>query len=87
MIPKDAKVCAQNALSPHLALREYISLFPFVREADYIALNYRLGTYPANKERYKKEVEFYKREWNIIFEEDQTIVMKRPKGWIDKREK
>jgi hypothetical protein len=38
LIPEDAKVCAQNMLTPHLSLRDKIYLYPYIFDSDYIAL-------------------------------------------------
>ncbi len=80
-IPKDANVCAQNMLTPHLALREKIYLFPYIFDADYIAL---VPSSPSpwplkNFEDYhEKHNELYKSGvWEYLINSKDFILMKK----------
>jgi hypothetical protein len=54
LIPKDAKVSASSPLVPHLAMRDIIYQFPYVADADYIALMYDCSGYPLLQNEYSK---------------------------------
>lgn len=57
-IPEDASVCAQNMLVPHLALREKIYTFPYIRDAEYIAvLPIVKHPYPLSHKGYKDKID------------------------------
>lgn len=52
MVPKNAKVCAQNLLVPHLAFRDHIYTYPHTRDAEYIIVMPNEGFYPADKHEF-----------------------------------
>lgn len=43
LVPKDKSVAAQNNLVPHLSLRKIIYVLPAINDADYVAMDLRLG--------------------------------------------
>jgi hypothetical protein len=45
-VPADANVAAMQDIVPHLAYRKNISIFPYVREADYIIFIMNGNRYP-----------------------------------------
>ena len=82
-LPADAMVSAQGQFVPHVAMRRYITLFPFVRDANYIVLNPGLSTYPHAREFYEGKLKKYRAIWETIYEKGGTLVLRRPPGWID----
>jgi len=80
LIPSDAIVSAESKLVPHLALRDKVYQFPFVKDAEYIVFTSIENTYPLSEEDFYKEVETYrnKSDWSVLYEnEDMTILQKQ----------
>lgn len=80
LIPENAKVCAQNLLVPHLAFREDIYTFPYVRDAEYIALvPGAKSPYPYKMEKYNSEIEKLKNDsiFIIVKETKDFLLLKR----------
>ena len=79
MIPKDAAVCAQNPYLPHVALRDDVFMFPFVKSAEYILISSKEYPYPLQTEDLTKEIERLKRhsEWETILEENEVFLFRK----------
>jgi uncharacterized membrane protein len=79
-IPADAKVSAQSPLCPHLALREYIYHYPFIGDANYIALiPAEPNKYPLNDQSYQKAINDFLEsgEWEIVEKNDAILILKK----------
>jgi len=57
LVPNDVRVCAQGQLVPHLAFRDDIYTFPYVRDAEYVALLPKGGSYPVSTARILEYIE------------------------------
>lgn len=81
-IPVEAVISAQSTLVSHLAFRDKIYLYPFIRYATYILLvPSQQDTYPLSKENYSKSVQdlLKNTDWEIKFQSKNTLLMKRVK--------
>ncbi|MFO7868450.1 MAG: DUF2079 domain-containing protein [Bacteroidales bacterium] len=79
-IPSDAKVCAQNMLVPHLAFREDIYTFPYIRDAEYIALlPGAYAPYPLKKQSYNKKIEDLRNnaQYNTVIDTKDFILFEK----------
>jgi uncharacterized membrane protein len=79
-VPDEVSVVAQNNLVPYLAFREKIYVFPYVRDAEYIALlpsskNY----YPLKKDSYEKKLDFFKnhKDFKVVIDDKDFVLIKR----------
>jgi uncharacterized membrane protein len=78
-IPDHASVCASGRITPHLAFRDEIRLFPEVRGADYV-LAHKIGfTFPISQERYDQELNklIQSGDWIILEDHPDFIALKR----------
>lgn len=77
----DVKVSAQSFLTPHLAFREYIYHYPFVADADYVALAIDPdNTYPIRGEEAMLDTFAdyrHKPEWEVLYDKNQTLIARR----------
>lgn len=77
-IPKDANVCAQNMLVPHLAFRDRIYTFPHVRDADYVALlPGAYHPYPVTEQEYWNIIEKLQEDFSIVIQTDDFLLLQR----------
>ncbi len=81
MIPDDAAVCAQNPYLPHIALRNNVFMFPYVKSAEYILVSTMEYPYPLQTEELFAEIEKLKSDskWEIAFEEDGVYLFEKVK--------
>ena len=79
LIPADAKLSAQSPLVPHLALRQYIYLYPHVTDADYIILLDIGDYYPAGDILYFEKLKQLKNseQWELIYDKNFTMIFKK----------
>ncbi|MDP1727490.1 MAG: DUF2079 domain-containing protein [Bacteroidota bacterium] len=83
-IPQNASVSAHANLAPHIANRDTIYHFPFIKNARYIALLFPTNnTYPLSPATYNHIVDSLKqsRHWKIEYYEEPILIMKR-NDWI-----
>lgn len=80
-IPPKAKVSATSSIVPHIAFRDYIYLYPYVLDADYVVLvadpN---GIYLMNSiKQLEDSVSAYrlKPNWEILYDKNQTLIAHR----------
>jgi uncharacterized membrane protein len=76
-IPPNARVSAQSPLCPHLAFRDFIYHYPFIADANYIALiPAETNKYPLTDETYQKAIDDFlaSGEW-VIAEKNQAILI------------
>jgi hypothetical protein len=75
-ISTDARVTAQSALYPHVALRRWAFLFPTEAEADVIALDVTSTTYPWPMNKYHPAVDQItnSRDFRVISARDGIIL-------------
>lgn len=79
-IPADAKLSAQSAIIPPLAFRKIIYHYPFIGDADYIALiPADNSTFPLSKQDYDAEIIKLKSSgnWEINFQSKELLILKR----------
>lgn len=78
-IPGGAAVSASCRITPHLALREKIYLFPRVDNADYILLFKHDDSYPLSNEEYDRKMHdlTLNPEWKIAEDKKDFILFKR----------
>ena len=81
LIPKDAIVCAQTVLVPHLSNREFIYVYPDINNADYIAL-LNQNIFSGEQDDYNKKLEclLVSPFWETIYNQNSTYIFKRKKG-------
>ncbi len=80
LIPDDASVCAQSMLVPHLAFRDSIFHYPYINNAEFIALvPGTKSTYPFKRARYKREVEKLRKskKYEIFIENDFALFFRK----------
>ncbi len=79
-IPEDAKVSAQSPLCPHLAFREKIYHYPYIGDANYIALiPAESNKYPLNNKSYQKAIDDFldSGKWEIVDKNDAILILKK----------
>jgi uncharacterized membrane protein len=78
-IPDDAKVCATETVVPHLAFRKEISIFPYVRNADYIFLLLCNSPYPLTQEQFDVKLNEYiaNKDWGILWNDYPVLILKK----------
>ena len=79
-IPDDAKVSAQSHLCPHLSMREFIYHYPFVGDANYIALlPSEPNKYPVDEETFQKNIlDFISSgNWEFVVNNKSIIILKK----------
>jgi uncharacterized membrane protein len=79
VVPKDANLCAMQDIVPQLAYRRNISVFPFVREADYIVLLLNGNPYPLKEEEYMSRIERYVNDpaWEKALNDYPLVILKK----------
>jgi uncharacterized membrane protein len=78
-IPSSTTVSTSSALAPRLAFREKIFLFPNIKNAGYIILLKKEGTYPLSLDELASEVEKLKagNHYEAYFESETVIAFKK----------
>jgi len=78
-VPADANVAAMQDIVPHLAYRKNISIFPYVRQADYIVFLVNGNKYPLNEKQFIPEKDKYLNDnsWKEIINEYPLVILKR----------
>ncbi len=79
-IPEDARVSAQSALAPHLAFRDYIYHFPYIGDANYVALFViDPNPYPLSWDEYEKMIIDMKNsgKWEVFKENNAVLILKK----------
>ena len=79
MIPENAAVCAQNPYLPHVALRDNVFMFPFVKNAEYVLVSTKEYPYPLQTEELISKIEELKNnaEWDVTFDRDDVYLFKK----------
>jgi uncharacterized membrane protein len=78
-IPADARVSAQSCLAPHLAFRDYIFHYPFIGNANYIALlPAEENKYPYDAVTYQKAIDDFiaSGKW-VVFAKNEAVLILR----------
>lgn len=84
LIPAGAAVTATNSLGAHLSERRRILSFPLVDDSDWLAVDERrpsIGDHnakEAGRDRIERVVRRLRR-WQVVFERDGVIILRRPK--------
>lgn len=78
-IPSNATVSTSSALAPRLAFRKKVFLFPNIKNADYIILLKKEGTYPLSLDKLASEIEKLKvgNHYEAYFESETLIALKK----------
>ncbi|MFA4851737.1 MAG: DUF2079 domain-containing protein [Bacteroidales bacterium] len=78
-IPSDASVCATETVVPHLAFRKNISIFPYVRDAEFIFILLDNSTYPLTKEGFDRNLNEYllDEKWGVILDDYPILILKK----------
>jgi uncharacterized membrane protein len=79
-IPDDSKVSAQSHLCPHLAMRDFIYHYPFIGEANYIALlPQEPNKYPLDEESYNKNIEEFisSGKWEFVVNKKSVVILSK----------
>jgi hypothetical protein len=79
LIPDDAAVSASNKITPHLAYRSKIYVFPEIRDADYLVLFDDEHPFPLNKETFYELREQYLNSsaWNVVFQKGRLLILQK----------
>ncbi|MBL7111258.1 MAG: DUF2079 domain-containing protein [Bacteroidales bacterium] len=79
MVPDDAGVCATNTITPHLAYRSKIYVFPEIRDAEYIVLLDDGNPYPLKMDRFEELKTDYldSHEWETIYNKYQLTIFRK----------
>lgn len=79
LIPKDAKVSAQNAIVTHFTERDNVYELPVVKDADYIVASSAKDHWPMENDEFKSLLNGYVAHDNfgILYLKDKTIVLKK----------
>jgi uncharacterized membrane protein len=81
-IPADARVSAQSCLAPHLAFRDYIFHYPFIGNANYIALlPAEENKYPYDAVTYQKAIDDFiaSGKWVVFAKNEAVLILKMVK--------
>ena len=81
-IPADARVSAQSCLAPHLAFRDYIFHYPFIGNANYIALlPAEENKYPYDDVTYQKAIDDFlaSGKWKVFAKNEAVMILKMVK--------
>jgi uncharacterized membrane protein len=78
-VPDDANVAAMQDIVPHLAFRRNISIFPYVRNADYIIFIMNGNKYPLRETTFEPEKAKYvgNPDWIVIEDDFPLLILKR----------
>ncbi|MBC7382361.1 MAG: DUF2079 domain-containing protein [Bacteroidia bacterium] len=79
-IPADASLSAHVNLAPHLAFRDTIYHFPFIKNAKFIAVfDPATNNYPLNENNYRHLVDSLKnsKHWELVFYESSLLILKK----------
>jgi uncharacterized membrane protein len=79
-IPENARVSAQAPLAPHLAFRDYIYHFPYLGNANYIALLLKEpNPYPLTKDEYNNMIADFIQsgKWRVYKKSNSILILKK----------
>lgn len=79
LIPDDAAACVTSPVTPHLAMRDKLYMWPKVDDAEYVLVSKRYGTYPmsARKSKAKLKSLIKSGEWEKLSDVNDVILLKR----------
>ena len=79
LIPADAPVSSQSPLTPHLAFRPYTYPFPYVGNAEYLALLRHDNPYPLTEAQLLRRIAAYRSSprWRVIYDKDPLVILQR----------
>jgi len=79
-LPDDAIISVSSVLSPHLAFRDKIYLFPVIKDATFIVLlTSNGGTYPLNETDFLKKVDELLKDdkYEVKYRKNDLLILKR----------
>ena len=79
LIPANARVSATAPLVPHLAARPYIYQYPYVADADYVAVLRQYATYPLTPAELEAQLAAYQAggRWQVLTTAGPLLVLRR----------
>ncbi|MFC1668095.1 DUF2079 domain-containing protein [Chlamydiota bacterium] len=78
IIPKDAIVSAESHILPHLSSRQYIYMFPEIKDSDFIVFYPQAGSWPLPPdERDRLQHELPEKGYSMIYDKHGLIVYKK----------
>ncbi|WP_400192626.1 DUF2079 domain-containing protein [Hymenobacter sp. B81] len=79
LIPAEAPVSSSSPLTPHLAFRAYTYPFPYVGNAQYLALLRHDNPYPLTEAQFERQLAAYRRspEWRVRYDRDPLLILER----------
>lgn len=79
ILPENATICASEALVPHLSFRDSIYMFPYMWNAEYLAILKNHRTYPMDQNSFDEKLNsiLNSNEWWIIHRKDSLLILKR----------
>lgn len=79
LIPPEAPVCASGKLTPHLAYRDRIRMFPLFKDASYVVAQLQNDHYPKSVEEFNAHVESLYRDsahWSLLYGSPRLVLFK-----------
>jgi uncharacterized membrane protein len=78
IIPDDASVCCTQNMTTHFSFREKISVFPNIRDYNYVLID-TLDNYPndINTLNKKKRELLLSGKWDVLYSKDRFLLLKR----------
>ncbi|HLN53335.1 MAG TPA: DUF2079 domain-containing protein [Lentimicrobium sp.] len=77
-IPDDAIISVNSSLAPHLAFRDKIYLYPVIKDAEYVALIKKRGSYPLKPEVFEERMLTLKNQPGVtVIAETEDILIVR----------
>lgn len=80
LIPANASLSAQSMLCPHLAFREKIYHYPYIGDAEYIALLPKdSNKYPLLETEYQQKIDELRKspDWTVVVDNGALLIFKR----------
>ncbi|RTQ47598.1 DUF2079 domain-containing protein [Hymenobacter gummosus] len=77
LIPAGAAVSSLSPLTPHLAFRPYTYMFPYVGDAEYIAVLRGDNPYPLTEVQLERRLTAYRRSpaWRVLHDEAPLLIL------------
>ncbi|MCB2380006.1 DUF2079 domain-containing protein [Hymenobacter sp. BT635] len=79
LLPADAAISVSSPLAPHLASRPYLYPFPYVANANYIAVLRHDNPYPISEEELETKIRGYQQsgEWQTVYDQAPLVILRR----------
>ncbi len=79
LIPKDAIVCSQSNLVPHLANRDFCYMYPIIKDAEYVILAKKDTSYPLSDSMFQVEIRNFQqsKDWIKLVDNEEVLLIKK----------